>query len=203
MESMLAQPEHSNRLGDALSRAFVHDPACSYVFRERERRLEKMRWIYVRWLRVFISHKGVYTTPELSGAALWHRPEAGVSVGLWEQVRAGFLPILFLLRPTEQLRGLATHQDAVARMKRFLDGPHWVLDTLGVAPECHRQGVARAVLQPALEQADAAGIPCFVNTHNGANVAFYERFGFACIHESPMPGTDIVVYSLRRPPAKD
>lgn len=203
MKAILAREEHCERLGNVLSRAFVHDPVCSYVFRPPERRLKKMQWIYVHWLRVLIARNGVFTLPELSGAVLWHRPETGVSVGLREHVRAGFLPIIYLLRPTEQVRGLIAHQDAVARMKRFLDRPHWVLDTLGVAPEYHRKGVARALLQPALEEADAARIPCFVNTHNGANVAFYEGFGFTCIHESPMRGTDIVVYSMRRPPAED
>lgn len=199
MEALLAKPEHCEIVGDALSRAFVNDPVCSYVFHDRERRLQKMRWIYIHWLRVFVGRDSVYTTADLSGAALWHRPEAGVSVGLWEQLLAGFLPIAFLLRPTEQLRGLNAHQDAVARMKPFLDKPHWVLDTLGVAPEWHGQGMARALMQPALDQADAEGIPCFVNTHNGDNVPFYEHFGFEIIHQSPMRGTDIMVYSLRRP----
>lgn len=199
-ESILAQPEHCEALGDALTRAFADDPLCSYVFPNRTRRLQKMRWIYVHWLRLFISRRLVYTTPELSGAALWHRPEQGFDIGVWEQVQAGFLPVLFLLHPAEHIRGFRAHHDAVARMKQFVDKPHWVLDTLGVAPDYHRKGIARTMLQPVMDQADAVGIPCFVNTHNSVNVPFYERLGFKVIHESLMPGSDITVYSFCRPP---
>lgn len=200
MEAILAQVEQCDVLGDALSRAFVTDPVCCYIFRTREARLRKMRWIFTRWLRVMIKRNHVYTTPELNGAVLWHAPDCGYNVGIGEEIRAGFLSAAIRLNPCEQVRGLITHLDATARMKRFVKEPHWIIDTLGVAPEHHRKGIARILLTPVLQKADADGIPCFVNTHSSGNVHFYERFGFSLFHDSPMPCTDITVYSLRRAP---
>ncbi len=198
MEAILAPLDKCETIGDALSRAFVEDPVCCYVFRTREARLRKMRWIFTRWLRVLIPHGSVYTTPDFSGAALWHPPERGPSVGICEQLRAGFLPVVFVLNPCEQARGLRAHLDAVGRMKRFMTEPHWEIDTLGVAPEHHGKGIAASLLRPVLDKADEEGVPCFVNTHSSGNVPFYERFGFQLIHQSPMPGTTITVYSMRR-----
>ncbi len=198
MEAMLATLEQCDALGEVLSRAFVDDPVCCYVFRTHQARLRKMRWIFVRWLRVMISQGIVYTTPDLSGAVLLHPPEHGPSAGVLEELRAGFLPVIFVLNPLEQLRGLHVHLDALGRMKRFMTVPHWEIDTLGVAPERHGTGVARVLLQPVLEKADADGTPCFVNTHSSKNVPFYERFGFSLVHQSPIRGTDITVYSMRR-----
>ena len=200
MKAILAQPEHSDILGEVIARAFVNDPICTHVFPDRERRLRNMRWIHARQLCVLIGRNSVYTTPDLLGAAVWHRPEAGFDMGLLEQIRAGFLPIVFMLRPSEQLRGLRVYMDVVARTKRFVRTPHWVLDTLCVALEHHRKGVARALLQPALQQADTDGIPCFVITHNPVNVPFYERFGFHVVYQSLMPGSEVMVYSLIREP---
>ncbi len=184
----------------SLADAFVNDPVCQYIFPETEVRLRTMQWIFCRWMRIIVHRKGAFATPGFEGAALWHPPEAGVAVGLWEQVRAGFLMSVFKLGLREQARGFRVHADVNDRLRRHIQEPHWVLDTLGVAPEHQGKGCARALLQPILARADAARTPCYVITHNPGNVPFYEGFGFELLEAGGIRGTSLNVFSLRRSP---
>ncbi|WNV74274.1 N-acetyltransferase [Geodermatophilus sp. DSM 44513] len=59
--------------------------------------------------------------------------------------------------------------------------PHWYLQALGVHPRAQRQGWGQRVLRPGLEQADATGLPCYVETSDPANQEFYRRLGFDVI----------------------
>jgi ribosomal protein S18 acetylase RimI-like enzyme len=56
--------------------------------------------------------------------------------------------------------------------------PHWYLETLGVHPRCHGRGVGTALIRAGLERADADGLPCYLETSDPANEAFYRRLGF-------------------------
>ena len=201
MEAIPVQHEHCDALSNALARAFFNDPVTMHIFQDPDKRMRKTRWIFARWLRVFIARGSACTTPDLQGAALWQSPERDGSVGIIEELRAGLLSALFILHPGEQCRGLKMHLDALSRMRRLLDRPHWVLDTLGVDPEHHGKSIAKVIMSPVLSRADADQVPCFVITHKPGNVAFYEHMGFTLIHESPLRGAHHHVFSLRRHPA--
>jgi ribosomal protein S18 acetylase RimI-like enzyme len=41
---------------------------------------------------------------------------------------------------------------------------HWYLMVMGVAPEACGQGLGRALLEPIMNRADAAGLPCYLET---------------------------------------
>lgn len=56
--------------------------------------------------------------------------------------------------------------------------PHWYLESLGVHPRAQRHGWGRRVTRPGLERADDAGLTCYVETSDPANVPFYGRLGF-------------------------
>jgi len=56
--------------------------------------------------------------------------------------------------------------------------PHWYLFHLGTDPDRQRRGVGTALLRSMLERCDADGTPAYLECCD-ANVAYYERFGFA------------------------
>ena len=58
------------------------------------------------------------------------------------------------------------------------DDPHWWLAHLGVRPTSRRQGLAAAVLAPALVRCDAEGVLAAVAVFSWANVRFLRGFGF-------------------------
>lgn len=57
--------------------------------------------------------------------------------------------------------------------------PYWYVMYLGVAPDAQGEGIGAALLDEALADADAAGLPAYLVTMKEANVAWYERAGFA------------------------
>ena len=67
-------------------------------------------------------------------------------------------------------------------------GPHWYLLLLGVDPAARRRGLARAALRPVLDAADRDGLPCYLETQDGANVPAYARLGFAVVGRRRVAG---------------
>ncbi len=88
--------------------------------------------------------------------------------------------------------------------RQLVDGPHWYLWALGVAPERQGQGIGGALLAPILARADAEGLPCYLETQTEANVAFYARRGFEVLAADELPGQPVSVpmwYMAREPRA--
>lgn len=76
-------------------------------------------------------------------------------------------------------RGIATFNRAGrALMAAHPPEPAWFLQAMGVQPRGQRRGIGAALITPALALADAAGLPCYLQTSDPANVGYYQRFGF-------------------------
>ena len=65
-----------------------------------------------------------------------------------------------------------------ALAQRHPQRSHWYLAFIGVEPRWQRHGFGRALLAPALAKADAADIPCYLETPFPETRAFYVRLGF-------------------------
>lgn len=82
--------------------------------------------------------------------------------------------------------------------KRHTPFRHWYLQLLGVDPGHQGQGYATALVNPMLARFDREGLPCCLDTMNGDNVAFYERFGFRVAAKSLVPKTQIGLWLMAR-----
>jgi ribosomal protein S18 acetylase RimI-like enzyme len=80
--------------------------------------------------------------------------------------------------------------------------PHWYLWALGVDPPYQGQGVGGQLLQPVLAEADAAGLPCYLETETERNVAFYRKHGFDVATAGPDPRQGVMVWTMVREPQK-
>ena len=58
-------------------------------------------------------------------------------------------------------------------------------------PSARGQGLSSRLIRPFLEMAD---------TLTRSNVGLYKHFGFQCVEESPVPGTELTVWT--RAPAR-
>ena len=74
------------------------------------------------------------------------------------------------------------------RKQLLVKRPHWYLWALGVAPRCQGQGIGSKLIEPVLARADAEQTPCYLEALTEKNVAFYQKRGFAVVHESKLPG---------------
>jgi ribosomal protein S18 acetylase RimI-like enzyme len=83
---------------------------------------------------------------------------------------------------------------------RLAPAAHWYLKTLGVARWAQGSGVGSALVRAGLARADAQRLPCYVETSDGRNVAFYRRFGFDVVDDAlaPVPGGP-TYWALLRP----
>jgi ribosomal protein S18 acetylase RimI-like enzyme len=186
--------------GLVLARAFYHDPMFVYLLPAAATRGGRLRWFMERGLatgRLFGAVDAVLQDGQPDGLAIWIRPEQ-TDLGPAQMLRTGVaaLPIRFGLGGFRRFVKLVALSEAARRVA--MPEPHWSLLTLGVDPARQRAGVGGALVRHGTARADAAGVPCFLETMNEANLPFYRRAGFRVVHEAEVPGGGLHVWSLRR-----
>lgn len=184
-----------------LTAAFMDDPMYRALFPDdgdRRRSLGLLWHAIIGYSRVYGE---VYTTPALEGIACWTSP-GNTTVTLWKLVRTGFGLQRMVMRfnPESRRRMMAVLSVVEAMHHKSIQGPHWYLWALGVAPESRRHGIGGALLEPVLADADLSGTPCYLETQTEQNVGFYEKRGFRVAHEAEPDLPGIRLWSMVREP---
>jgi GNAT superfamily N-acetyltransferase len=132
------------------------------------------------------------------GAAAWLLPRASEVDAAESAAKNTFLAAT--LGP----RGLGNYHRIVefmaAQAPAVVPAGAWYLSILGVSPASQGRGLGARLLAPTLAEADAAGVPCFLETFTPRSVAFYERLGFRteATHHEPVTASDYAI--MCRPP---
>jgi ribosomal protein S18 acetylase RimI-like enzyme len=164
---------------ESLARAFYNDPLQSYVFPDENERATRSPAHFAAALRYGMLFGEVLTTEgKPLGAAVWLPPET------WEAANR-FFSALGAIEPYH-------HRD--------VPPAHWYLMVIGVSPEACGQGLGRALIEPIMNRADASGLPCYLETAQPNNVAFYEYLGFKNIVETVEPQSGLRLWTFRRDP---
>ena len=183
-----------------LSRAFFDDPLMTYFLPEEERRTKALPW----FMGVAASYGHKYgevetTAGTVEGAAIWlppgktHTPAlqmlaAGMYQAPFRMGMGNFTRFMRALDVMEKLHKEATPED------------HWYLMVLGVDPPRQGQGVGSALMAPVLERADAAGLPCYLETQKAINVKLYRKHGFEVVVEDDLPKGGPHYWTMKRMP---
>ncbi len=77
---------------------------------------------------------------------------------------------------------------------------HWYLALIGVDPEHSGKGIGSALMRPILAQADANGLPCYLETAEERNVTYYQKHGFETVRHGAVPGTAVEYWTMHRLP---
>jgi ribosomal protein S18 acetylase RimI-like enzyme len=176
---------------EALGRAFRADPLFAYLMPDAARRVGFLRWysgaiVRLGWGAGVVEAASVEQMP-VAGAAVWLRPGCPTP-SLSALLRAGLLPGLPLrLGPTGYVRFVRFARAAEGLHRRAVGGVHWYLLLLGVAPAHQRLGLGSALVQIGLARASAAGLPCYLETLNVADLPFYQRLGFSVATVGTVP----------------
>ncbi len=134
------------------------------------------------------------------GAAAWLLPRSDAAEAAESAAKRAFLA------DTLGPLGHANYHRIVdfmsARAPAVVPAGAWYLSILGIAPSAQRRGLGARLLAPTLAEADAAGVPCFLETFTPPSVPFYERLGFRreAAHLEPVTATEYLI--MCRPPAK-
>ncbi len=175
-----ASPHDRDAVIAAVVDAFRHDPAWAFMTAGDYDHVSPLFAGALFDSRVDAG--GVWVTDDVAAVSLWdHHTDDDSShdhhSALWTAYREAVgEPVWALLRAYEE--ALATGHPT---------GAHWYLGVLATRTSRQRQGLAAAVMAPALALADRDGLDCWLETSTPDNRAFYERRGFAVAAEVEVP----------------
>jgi ribosomal protein S18 acetylase RimI-like enzyme len=217
VEIRRAVPADIPVLAGVLMRAFLDDPVASWAYRPerlRPRALERFQAIRLRQL---IAQEEVWTTADLSCAALWAPP------GHWHSTlleTAQLLPSFGHPRLLARVPLMAAGWERLERVHHPRQPPHFYLAVLGTDPSAQGRGLGSAVLRGVFDQCDNdgagahlesshedhpnqhAGMPCYLESSKESNISFYERFGFEVLEEIKLLRGPPMWKMWRDPPAR-
>lgn len=183
-----------------LARAFQDDPVLRAVLPNEEQRRRKLPWLYDRLLRYCFLYGTTYTLPSLSGVACW-LPPGWTELSIGRIARSGLLAMPLRMGPAAFGRFNVYTKVASELRRRNTPDRYWYLWSLGVDPPHQGQGVGGRLIRPVLEQADASGTACYLETEKERNVAFYAKRGFRVATEERVPRLGLTTWSMIREPA--
>jgi ribosomal protein S18 acetylase RimI-like enzyme len=179
-----------------LGRAFQDDPAWSWVLPDPDRRAKLLPWLFQMGFEMTEAHAWT-TAGTVLGCARWlppGRPQVRVGPALRAlvatplRVREATSRFLAYGRSVDELRG------------RAIPGPHWYLAGIGVEPREQRRGIGGALLEPGIDGARQAGLPCALLTNSEQNLSFYERHGFDVVLEDETPANGPHAWMMAKKP---
>jgi len=166
-------------LARMLARAFLDDPVASWAWRPDDLRLRALERFQAVRLRQLLAGEEIWTTDELSCAALWAPPGSWhTSLRETAMLVPSFLrPRLFVRMPLVAL-GWERLERAHPRTP-----PHFYLALLGTEPDAQGKGLGSAVLGGVLEQCDRDQVGAYLESSKERNIDFYARHGFRVLEE--------------------
>jgi ribosomal protein S18 acetylase RimI-like enzyme len=187
-----------DRAAQVISQAFVDDPLTSFMFPNKATRVKTLHTFSRIYSEINIRNgRGHGVGEPVLGVAFWKFPtQEDLSISVKSVVK--FLPLLFSMYPIGYWRARAILSRIETLHKKYAAEPHFYLDNLAVLPSARGRGLASKLIRPILEMADAHKSVAYTDTVTQANVPLYEHFGFQCVEASPVNGTGITVYALRK-----
>ena len=193
-------PETSHRILEQsarmLANAFQNDPLFRHALPGEPRGKEPLTALFLHNLKYGAKFGEIYSIHR-QGLAVW-LPPGNCRITTWRSLRAGMwlTPLKVGLKALLRLGRL--HSITELLHQRYAPDPHWYLFILGVDPTSQGQGLGGRLLQPVLARADAAHLPCYLETYNLSTVRFYQKHGFdiAARHQIIMPS--LYLWVMRR-----
>lgn len=182
----------------AVANAFFDYPSLKAYFPNPVSRKWKLPWYMEHVLNSALKYGEVLTTEDLSGV-LFLLPPGHTRLTDWEYIKCGFLaaPIVVGIRRyafvNDSETFLAEQQEKLTQGR-----PHYYLWGIAVDPSRQRTGAGTALLNTLFDKADQEGMPVYLETHQLANVAYYEQRGFRLVHTGEMPGDHLPFWCMLR-----
>jgi ribosomal protein S18 acetylase RimI-like enzyme len=184
-------------VGAALAAAFSDDPVWKWLIpTDVANRDERMHAFFASIARSYLRRgKNVYVAGDGMGGALWSAPGSW-ALPMSEVVREGRPALKAFGRNV--VRALRAQLYVEARHPKSPE--HWYLGYLGVAPDHQGKGIGASMIHAVTDDADATGVPAYLESSNERNLTLYERHGFRVVEEIRLLGTGPQVWRMWRDP---
>ncbi|QBD76961.1 N-acetyltransferase [Ktedonosporobacter rubrisoli] len=194
-------PQQLTQASAMIGKAFWADPLSIYIYPHEAERARRLVLMYSIPLRYALRYGETLVASGLTGVSCWISPEY-TNLDNLRMLRVGALRAACGMGLVGLWRINAADSYTRNIHRRCISEPHWYLWLLGVEPALQGQGLGSRLLRAGLERVDAASLPCYLDTTNPANVAFYQKFGFRLVHQATIPDSNVGVWSMIRSPRR-
>ena len=181
---------------NTLAEAFFDDPLMHIVAPNEKKRTIVAPWFFAKSIAYGLRWGEVSCNDDASAVAIWFPPgNTDITLGRMLRVGIGALPF------RAGVNGFVRFMRALSAVEKFhkaVKGPHWYLMAVGTSPTRQGTGLGSSLLKLGTSKADAAGIPCYLETATESNVAFYSKRGFEVTGEANLFG--FTLRGMVRPP---
>ncbi|GIV96247.1 MAG: phosphoenolpyruvate synthase [Herpetosiphonaceae bacterium] len=196
IERLVHSPQEARRsCAPVLANAFYTDVFYKHLMPWDEKRHKQLLW----WMGVMTDYASryghVYVARDqgrIIGATLWLGPGEPVVKSFPMAFKSGLIYAFFKLG----VRGTLRMLDLTFMWQYWHEQEpkhHWYLLIAGVEPQYQNKGIGSQMMMPVLKQADATGMPCYLEATCEANVRFYRRHGFEVVRDGAP------YWTMRRP----
>ncbi|MEX2457999.1 MAG: GNAT family N-acetyltransferase [Actinomycetota bacterium] len=151
--------------------AFGTDPFVRWLLPDPDMYLDYFTRIVRLHGQLTAAYGGAFGRADRRGAALWYPPETHPD----SQALAAILGEAGALERAAGVFGRAAVYEPTE--------PFWYLRQIGVDPSLQGRGAGGALMAAGLAEADAAGVPAYLEATSERGVQFYERHGFHALAE--------------------
>jgi ribosomal protein S18 acetylase RimI-like enzyme len=166
-------------LSQTLARAFADDPMMCHLLPPVAR--HKMPRLFKLMFKLGLPYGASYVTDGYEAVTFW-RPPGGWHVHVKDYIVNA--PELLGVFGTGVLKVVST-MDRVEKVHPAT--PHWYLQVIGTDPAKQGKGFGSVILRDQLARADAARMPCYLESSKDTNIPIYQSFGFQVTGEIKVP----------------
>ena len=192
----LVRSDQVEAAANTLAEAFWDDPLMQIVAPNEKKRATVGPWFFAKSIAYGLRWGDVSSNDDASAVAIWFPPgNTDITLGRMLRVGMGALPF------RAGINGFVRFMRAISAVEKFhkaVKGPHWYLMAIGTSPTRQGTGLGSALLGLGTSEADAAGIPCYLETATESNVAYYSKRGFEVTGQASLLG--FILYGMVRQP---
>jgi ribosomal protein S18 acetylase RimI-like enzyme len=169
-----------------LGEAFFDDPLLQIVAPDEATRRRWGPWFMSLPLQYGLRWGEVWATDDTSAVAVWVPPGSG-ELGLGRMLKVGLARMPIRLGMAGSRRFLQS-LSKTEPFHKSVDGPHWYLVAVGARSERQGQGLGSELVEVGTSRADAASVPCYLETGTQSNIDYYAKRGFEIVGQTEFLG---------------
>ncbi len=177
------QKKDINGAARLLGKSFRDYPVFKYVLPDYAYRCKKLHHLFRFIIKMGMQNGDVIApSNKIEGISIWI-DSYSTTPSLATVIKSGFIKLVFETNLNTIKRFLEVGKKKEVIRADLVAQPYCLLDVIGVAARSQKKGLARVMIETKLAEFDQRQMPCYLETSDHANIAFYRIFGFDLIHE--------------------